>query len=100
LATPTAEYEQASRFANWIVLATVIISLTALSFLAYRFGRVLLGSLRELTTSMGKIHDPLRQEAVTATGPSTAAPAGSLCAGHAQQLGGESPPLNLMEVKS
>jgi ATP-dependent DNA ligase len=24
----------------------------------------------------------------------------SLCAGHAQQLGGESPPLNLMEVKS
>src|SRR3954452_15483676 len=32
--------------------------------------------------------------------PSTAAPAASLCAGHAQQLGGESPPLNLMEVKS
>ena len=25
--------------------------------------------------------------------------AGSLCAGHAQQLGGESPPPNLMEVK-
>jgi hypothetical protein len=29
-----------------------------------------------------------------------AATAASLCAGHAQQLGGESPPLNLMEVKS
>jgi hypothetical protein len=28
------------------------------------------------------------------------APAGSLCAGHAQQLGGESPPVNLMEVKA
>src|SRR6476660_191845 len=31
--------------------------------------------------------------------PLTAAPAASLCAGHAQQLGGESPLLNLMEVK-
>jgi hypothetical protein len=30
---------------------------------------------------------------------SAAAPAASLCAGHAQQLGGESPPPNLMEVK-
>jgi hypothetical protein len=29
-----------------------------------------------------------------------AAPAASLCAGHAQQLGGESPPANLMEVKA
>jgi hypothetical protein len=28
-----------------------------------------------------------------------AAPAASLCAGHAQQLGGESPLPNLMEVK-
>ena len=28
-----------------------------------------------------------------------AATAASLCAGHAQQLGGESPPPNLMEVK-
>jgi hypothetical protein len=43
LATATAEYERASRLANWIVLATVIISLTALSFFAYRFGRFLLG---------------------------------------------------------
>src|SRR6266568_7183594 len=29
----------------------------------------------------------------------SAAPAASLCAGHAQQFGGESPPPNLMEVK-
>ena len=29
----------------------------------------------------------------------SAARAASLCAGHAQQLGGESPPPNLMEVK-
>jgi hypothetical protein len=29
----------------------------------------------------------------------SAAPAASLCAGHGQQLGGESPPPNLMEVK-
>jgi len=29
----------------------------------------------------------------------SAAPAASLCAGHAQQLGGGSPPPNLMEVK-
>ena len=29
----------------------------------------------------------------------SAAPAASLCAGHAQQLGGESPLPNLMEVK-
>jgi hypothetical protein len=29
----------------------------------------------------------------------SAAPAASLCAGHAQQLGGESPLSNLMEVK-
>src|SRR5208337_1479826 len=28
-----------------------------------------------------------------------AAPAALLCAGHAQQLGGESPPANLMEVR-
>ena len=27
-------------------------------------------------------------------------PAASLCAGHAQQFGGESPPANLMEVKA
>jgi hypothetical protein len=31
--------------------------------------------------------------------PHPPAVAGSLCAGHAQQLGGESPPPNLMEVK-
>ncbi len=30
----------------------------------------------------------------------SAAPAASLCAGHAQQLGGESPPANQMEVKA
>jgi len=30
----------------------------------------------------------------------SAAPAASLCAGHAQQLGGESPLANLMEVKA
>ena len=30
----------------------------------------------------------------------SAAPAASLCAGHAQQLGGVSPPANLMEVKA
>jgi len=29
----------------------------------------------------------------------SAAPAASLCAGHARQLGGESPLTNLMEVK-
>jgi hypothetical protein len=39
----------------------------------------------------------LRGTATTTT--STAAPAASLCAGHAQQLGGESPLPNLMEVK-
>ena len=32
--------------------------------------------------------------------PSAAAPAASLCAGHVQQLGGASPPANLMEVKA
>jgi hypothetical protein len=31
---------------------------------------------------------------------SAAAPAASLCAGHVQQLGGESPLANLMEVKA
>ena len=30
----------------------------------------------------------------------SAAQAARLCAGHAQQLGGESPPANLMEVKA
>jgi len=30
----------------------------------------------------------------------SAAPAALLCAGHAQQFGGESPPANLMEVKA
>ena len=45
-----------------------------------------------------KTLNPLRQEATAIA--LTAAPAASLCAGHAQQLGGESPPLNLMEVKS
>ena len=30
----------------------------------------------------------------------SAAPAASLCAGHVQQLGGASPPANLMEVKA
>jgi hypothetical protein len=30
----------------------------------------------------------------------SAASAAPLCAGHAQQLGGESPPANLMEVKA
>ena len=30
----------------------------------------------------------------------SAARAASLCAGHAQQFGGESPPANLMEVKA
>ena len=40
----------------------------------------------------------LAENAPTATPPPPAR-AGSLCAGHVQQLGGESPLSNLMEVK-
>jgi len=36
----------------------------------------------------------------TAAREASAAPAASLCAGHAQQLGGESPLANLMGVKA
>jgi len=39
-------------------------------------------------------------DALPIHGKPSAAPAASLCAGHAQQLGGESPPANLMEVKT
>jgi hypothetical protein len=39
-------------------------------------------------------------QGVAATRVASAARAASLCAGHAQQLGGASPPANLMEVKA
>jgi hypothetical protein len=41
----------------------------------------------------------LRHDSRSVAREASAAPAASLCAGHAQQLGGESPPPNLMEVK-
>jgi hypothetical protein len=42
----------------------------------------------------------LPQPSVVSSRVASAAPAALLCAGHVQQLGGASPPANLMEVKA
>jgi hypothetical protein len=46
-----------------------------------------------------KLSEPTIRTADITHAAASAAPAAPLCAGHAQQLGGESPPANLMEVR-
>ena len=62
-------------------------------FSAPLFAALLVGLI--VATNRGRARTARRVHAQRA-----AAPAASLCAGHAQQLGGESPLANLMEVKA
>ena len=55
--------------------------------------------LLQIVALVSLIHDR-RPSRASIPRVASAAPAASLCAGHVQQLGGGSPPANLMEVKA
>src|SRR5271157_1616973 len=54
---------------------------------------------REILLSLPATLDQLSPDCSPTPRASVRRPTASLCAGHAQQLGGESPPANLMEVR-